>query len=400
MVLPRKAIAGSVCLILFVVYTSASLAGPFEQFLNPEFSLSVSGPCGEVSVQPGSFYEQWRDVLLTTRNNPTIGVTRVRTCFETDESGDFVFTRRTGACDYGSQVLNAVFDPYARDPRNGAALTCGESLDRPDGTSSTVDCFEQSGRITEIATYGDLGAEGWSWSLIAEGAVSIIDTTTAGTVTANFRDGGIERGGFIQTSVASSLTHAGVTSVVALAQTLPVTLPPEGTEIVLRIRVQGDVPTGAGQTAEGRFWWAYREEDLLSGGGKPVDTLVVYNGRAVKVSTRGNPPINESDLIECRVVFTTESEANFVRCDANADGVHDVSDAVWNLLELFANGLKTECSEAADCNDDGARNVSDAIYALAFLFRGGAAPPPPFPGCGTVEGLPSPECPGETTVCP
>jgi hypothetical protein len=54
-----------------------------------------------------------------------------------------------------------------------------------------------------------------------------------------------------------------------------------------------------------------------------------------------------------------------------------------------------------DCNDDGEVNLSDAcdtdadgspctrvtegVRVLMYLFRGEAAPPPPFPECGTVE---------------
>ena len=119
--LSRTVIAGSACLALFVWCTAVSLAGPSTP--NPEFSLQVGGPCGELIVKPGSVYEEWRDITLTTSNNPTVGTTRTRTCFETDESGEFVFTRRTGECDFGSQMRNAFFNPYAKDPRNGAVLT-------------------------------------------------------------------------------------------------------------------------------------------------------------------------------------------------------------------------------------------------------------------------------------
>ena len=128
--------------------------------------------------------------------------------------------------------------------------------------------------------------------------------------------------------------------------------------------------------------------------------LISYEGRAVTVSGRGNPTLSESDLIDCSVSFSTESDRDFVRCDANADGGHDVSDAIWNLLELFDGGLRTECPAAADCNADGGRDVSDTVYALSFLFRGGPPPPPPFPECGTAEGLTHADCPGDTTVCP
>ena len=43
------------------------------------------------------------------------------------------------------------------------------------------------------------------------------------------------------------------------------------------------------------------------------------------------------------------------------------------------------CGEAADANADGVLNLTDAVFLFDFLFRGGSAPPqpgaPPAP-CG------------------
>jgi len=83
--------------------------------------------------------------------------------------------------------------------------------------------------------------------------------------------------------------------------------------------------------------------------------------------------------------------ADFVRGDADGDGVLAISDAVVVLQHLSAArdpGLR--CLDAADADDSGALNVTDAIYVLSSLFQGGATPPAPFPVCGadtTEDGL-------------
>lgn len=71
----------------------------------------------------------------------------------------------------------------------------------------------------------------------------------------------------------------------------------------------------------------------------------------------------------------------FLRGDANADGLHDVSDAVTVLLHLFRD-LPIASRDAADANDDGQLDVSDAVFVANFLFLGGTEFPPPYPEPG------------------
>ena len=72
---------------------------------------------------------------------------------------------------------------------------------------------------------------------------------------------------------------------------------------------------------------------------------------------------------------------NFIRGDANNDGIQDISDSMFLLTYLFGAGDPPACEEACDINDDGYQDISDAIYLLGFLFSGGPAPPAPFPAC-------------------
>ncbi|MEM7261659.1 MAG: dockerin type I repeat-containing protein [Planctomycetota bacterium] len=80
---------------------------------------------------------------------------------------------------------------------------------------------------------------------------------------------------------------------------------------------------------------------------------------------------------------TTGGAQEFLRGDANGDGVFDISDTVFQLAALFIPGSPApDCMDSADVNDDGTSDVSDAVYALASLFIP-SSPTPPAPGTDT-----------------
>jgi hypothetical protein len=64
----------------------------------------------------------------------------------------------------------------------------------------------------------------------------------------------------------------------------------------------------------------------------------------------------------------------------------DLSDAIRSLGVLFLGEPVGGCPAACDANADGVHDVSDAVYTLVFLFSGGSAPPAPWPECGPGEG--------------
>lgn len=76
------------------------------------------------------------------------------------------------------------------------------------------------------------------------------------------------------------------------------------------------------------------------------------------------------------------SLTEFVRTDANDDGMFDLSDPIALLAYVFSGGATPSCLKAADANDDGSVDISDAVAMLAALFTGGVSPPAPFPNCG------------------
>lgn len=81
----------------------------------------------------------------------------------------------------------------------------------------------------------------------------------------------------------------------------------------------------------------------------------------------------EAALVICPV----EQQCDCKPGDANGDGVHNISDAVYLIAYIFAGGQPPTpypiCS--GDANKDCAVNISDAVYMIAYIFAGGQAPP-------------------------
>lgn len=118
-----------------------------------------------------------------------------------------------------------------------------------------------------------------------------------------------------------------------------------------------------------------------------VDRLgSVFDGRIMRVDAIGGeilyagPSASDTNL---------PNSVRFVRGDANADGVIDLSDPITILSRLFLGGIgEFECADAVNANADGDIDISDGILLLHHLFHGARPPPPPFPGCGLVlDGL-------------
>src|SRR5262245_30767524 len=72
--------------------------------------------------------------------------------------------------------------------------------------------------------------------------------------------------------------------------------------------------------------------------------------------------------------------ADFLRGDANNDGVVSLADAYTIFKFLFGHGELT-CGTAADANDSGEVDFNDGDYILVYML-GDLPPPPPFPSAG------------------
>jgi len=83
-------------------------------------------------------------------------------------------------------------------------------------------------------------------------------------------------------------------------------------------------------------------------------------------------------------VATACFELRFLRGDANADAVVDLSDAVSVLEHLFLGGPSPKPLQSGDFDGSGALDLTDSIYLLSYLFLGGPEPPAPFPEAGLI----------------
>jgi hypothetical protein len=82
------------------------------------------------------------------------------------------------------------------------------------------------------------------------------------------------------------------------------------------------------------------------------------------------------------------------RGDVNFNNVINITDAMLIFFYAFGQGTASfpvGCLDIADCNDDGVVDISDPIYILIDVYEGGPPPPPPNVGsCGpdpTPDGL-------------
>jgi hypothetical protein len=112
------------------------------------------------------------------------------------------------------------------------------------------------------------------------------------------------------------------------------------------------------------------------------DGRVVLIGFDYRDYTRDSARLLANALRNVRAV----ERARFVRGDANADGVVDISDVLFILSYLFLGGLEPPCLDAADVNDSAepgqlffAIDLNDPIRLLNWLFLGNSSLPSPAP---------------------
>lgn len=140
--------------------------------------------------------------------------------------------------------------------------------------------------------------------------------------------------------------------------------------------------------------WSDADDDGIIDGTnlREANLVPVFRGELAAPRCRESELCSESDNVLLFEIFTTgeivlavlpPTRSAFTRGDASADGVFDISDAIFVLSHLFL-GLagETTCLGALDINDDEMVDTSDAIFALVSQFLGAGDPAPPFPGCG------------------
>ncbi|MFN0059018.1 MAG: hypothetical protein ACKVX7_11220 [Planctomycetota bacterium] len=153
-----------------------------------------------------------------------------------------------------------------------------------------------------------------------------------------------------------------------------------------------DIPVGARsaevrvyyQTASKEYIEFLQDANVTNNAGDVLYTQWLLSGMG--------PPV-EMDL--ATLVFP---DRNFLRSDCNQDAGTDIADPVFLLAVLFTGASQPNCVDACDVNDDGVINIADPIYQLANLFAAGAAPPAPYPTCGSDASMDALGCLG--SVCP
>lgn len=87
--------------------------------------------------------------------------------------------------------------------------------------------------------------------------------------------------------------------------------------------------------------------------------------------------VKATDLQEA-VTFSSEVfrflTVSWICGDANADGVANITDAVYLIQYIFSGGPPPDPLEAGDANMDGVANITDAVYLIQYIFNGGPAP--------------------------
>lgn len=138
--------------------------------------------------------------------------------------------------------------------------------------------------LTQVG--GEVGAQGWSISMVADNA-TITDITTAGTLAAPVAEGGLQKGGFESVeltplnnpttpSVDECAGKAGAVEAIVLSFKLPITLPATGTNAIGKITVESEIP----DVPEGQCGsFVLRYANGCRGLGQKVDNNITLEGK-------------------------------------------------------------------------------------------------------------------------
>ena len=269
------------------------------------------------------------------------------------------------------------FSPQVLGPTGGfVSGSAPVTVEAPLGSSSQA--VEVGIHLESDVQSSRDGAQGWSFSVLTDPGFQVraatVNQTIADVAPVGMRQNGFQRTSLVDPADPHNAGREGVTSAVVLSFNRPITLPPQGSELVLRLT--GDVDTtgnsAAGDTTPFHGVRVLDSSEVgLKSGAQPVQTLVTLRGESAFATASSTS-----------VVVTAVISPEFLRADANDDGAVDMSDAVFNLNFLFLGGPASTCMDASDANDSGAVDLSDTVFVLSHLFLGGSPPPPPFPACG------------------
>jgi len=151
---------------------------------------------------------------------------------------------------------------------------------------------------------------------------------------------------------------------------------------------------------DGNGW--FEEEHLVASNGVADDRFGISVGLGddmAVIGAYGHDMFGETDSGSA-YLFAVATSNQFVRGDCDRSGVTDLADAIV-ILTAAAGALSDplECPDSCDANDDGVIQLSDGIYLLNYLFAGGSPPTSPFPNCGIDHTADALECIETTDSC-
>jgi len=95
---------------------------------------------------------------------------------------------------------------------------------------------------------------------------------------------------------------------------------------------------------------------------------------AMDLDALGNVYVTGYGNSETSADYVTIKYIQFLRGDANGDGVIDLGDVLYIISYLYKGGPEPLPLEAGDCSCDGVVDLGDVLYLISYLYKGG--PPP------------------------
>ena len=277
-----------------------------------------------------------------------------------------------------SAALTAPFAPGGEEPARQPAFAygfsgCGDLRSVPGSVyRASIDCVLET---TENAS--DIGAESWSFCVESRGAV-IRAISIEGTDAEGLMDTGFE----VQEVVNEG---RGAISAVILSYRNPGTLPPLGISSVASITIEGIIPAGEDENVLLSYI------DGLSGSGRPVESIVTYDGETVlpelgtcsfTVSPDRTPPAPPSGL-------STVAGDGFVELSWLENEEDDLAGyRLYRNGELIVSGL-----EETSYRDETVDNGTAYSYTVAAIDTSGNESSPSAPAGASPEDRTPPAAP-------
>lgn len=214
-----------------------------------------------------------------------------------------------------------------------------------EGSAGSPVAFTADLTLTSSGIDGDVGAQGWSLGL-ANNGIDITDVTWSGTASANAPEG-VAVGGFQVAELIDPGRNGGqqgCVSAIVLSFTMPITLTPNATAVVLKASYEGEIPDGSADAS-----LVY--QNGLIGSGQPVSNDVTFEGQTI-------PPDLGTKNIVLRKTPDPENTA-----DACSDGEDNDLDGDIDCDDSDCEGVIEESQAAGNC-DDGEDNDCDGIVDM------------------------------------